>query len=410
MKILTTLSIFLLFTTSTFNAQVETCNCKIDLDFIVSKIKKMPSFKKQIKEEKLDDFNNTYNVISKEMTNPISIEKCYQLLLKQMTLVNDSHSSLTINDAFLPKEILNDDKKLADFKLTATYKNHPKTTKNITDLKTNLATQPLNSLEGIFNYGKQKIGIYFDTNKKDLIGVVLENDLKNWEVGDISFYATKINDAKYNMYQYRLSNKTPRLIKSLSFNNGRILSYKKEGNEFNFELPKTDQKEFEFKQLNENTQYLYFANFSNSKKKALLAFFNNTKDKLTAENIIIDLRSNSGGNKKYSDNFLKYLKNKNVYVITNFLTGSNGEQFTLKLKKLKKTKHLGQTTFGVIAYGINYGRSYTTPTNKFTIMPTDMNFHKYYKYESKGVTPDIKLDYTKDWIDQTLDMIKINEY
>ena len=34
----------------------------------------------------------------------------------------------------------------------------------------------------------------------------------------------------FDFYQYRLNNKTPRLIKSLSFDNGRILSYKKEGN------------------------------------------------------------------------------------------------------------------------------------------------------------------------------------
>jgi len=137
----------------------------------------------------------------------------------------------------------------------------------------------------------------------------------------------------------------------------------------------------EFKTINEDTQYLYFKTFGNSKKKALVEFYNNTKDKITAKNVIVDLRSNSGGNKKFSDPFLKLLKDKNVYVITNCFAGSNGEQFTLKLLKNKNAKHLGQTTRGIIAYGMNYGYKYKTPSGYFNLTPTDMNFHKYIAYE-----------------------------
>ena len=89
------------------------------------------------------------------------------------------------------------------------------------------------------------------------------------------------------------------------------------------------------------------------------------KTKLTAKNVIVDLRSNGGGNSKLSDPFLKLLKKKNVYIITNCFAGSNGEQFTLKLKALKNAKHLGQTTSGIIAYGMNYGYNYNTPSSTF---------------------------------------------
>ncbi|PQJ81910.1 S41 family peptidase [Polaribacter glomeratus] len=406
MKNLTTILIFFLFLSNSAFAQVETCNCKTDLDFVVAKMKKMPSYKRQIKGEKLIAFNTMYQSLSKEMTAPIAIENCYQLLLKQLLLVNDAHASLSINSKFLSESILKDKAKLASFKLTALYKNHPKTTRDIAKLKEELSNKSINDLEGIYNYkDNQKIGIYYDTNKKDLIGVVLENNLNNWEIGEISFYATHINTEKYNVYQYHLDTKTPRFVKSLTFENGRIWSYKKVGNTFNFELPKENQTELEFKQLNDNTQYLYFGNFSNSKKKKHLEFFKNTKDKLTAKNIIVDLRSNGGGNKKYSDSFLKLLKNKNIYILTNCFTVSNSEQFTVKLKKIKNAKHLGQTTFGVIAYGINYGRSYNSPSGNFTITPTDMNFNKYLKYESKGVSPEKKLAFDTDWIAQTLAII-----
>jgi C-terminal processing protease CtpA/Prc len=100
------------------------------------------------------------------------------------------------------------------------------------------------------------------------------------------------------------------------------------------------------------------------------------------------------------------LKNKNVYILTNAFTGSNGEQFTLKLLKNKNAKHLGQTTFGVIAYGMNYGYDYNTPSGHFEITPTDMNYHKYIQYEGKGIIPEIVLGFDRDWIEQTLEIIE----
>ena len=38
-----------------------------------------------------------------------------------------------------------------------------------------------------------------------------------------------------------------------------------------------------------------------------------------------------------------------------------------------------------------------------------MNFHKYFEYESKGVSPEIKLNFDKDWIEQTLEIIASNK-
>ncbi|AEH02281.1 S41 family peptidase [Lacinutrix sp. 5H-3-7-4] len=399
MKHLIAFSTIFFFGISFAFTQNETCNCKADLDFIVSKLKKMPSYKKQIKGDKKENFETVYKMLSLQMKQPIAIEACFKLLLKQTNLINDNHLSLSIKQPFLD---INSNTRKIGF-------NHPETDRNIEDLKNELSQKKTNSIEGIYNYSTSlKVGIYYDDNKNQYIGVILESNLKQWEIGDISFYAYKTINNKYNIYHYKLENKTPRLLKSLTFENGRLWSYKKKGTS-DVEFIKKNQKSFTFKQLNENTQYLYFANFSNSKKKDLLAFYEETKNKLTAKNIIVDLRSNTGGNKKYSDPFIKLLKHKNVYILTNAFTASNGEQFTLKLKKLKHATHLGQTTFGVIAYGLNYGRSYTTPSKYFSVTPTDMNFHKYFQYESIGIKPDITLDFKTDWIRQTLDIISENK-
>jgi len=388
-------------------SQTETCDCKTDLDFVVKKIQKMPSYKKQIKgDNKETQFENLYATLLEKMEQPVLVEDCFKMLIEQMSLVNDSHAALSTNNIVLSKEDIEDAAKLAAFKTTDRFKNHPKTNRNLLELTEELSNTSPEDLEGIYNHrDEQRIGIYYADNQKDLVGVILESSLNQWEAGEIRFYATHTFGNKYDVYYYHTTTRTPGLVKSLVFENGRIWSYKKEGNTNNNEFRDKSLPELDFKQINENTQYLYFGNFSNGKKDAHTKFYNDVKDKISAENIIVDLRSNTGGNKKFSDPFLKLLKNKNVYIITNCFTGSNGEQFTVKLKNLKNAKHLGQSTFGVIAYGLNYGRSYDTPSGHFSILPTDMNFHEYFEYEGKGVSPEFPLDFDKDWMAQTLEII-----
>ncbi len=410
MKRLVLLVVIFLLRIPSIEAQIETCDCRKDLDFIVAKLKRMPSYRKQIKGQKKEQFENLYIELSSELNNPIGIDACYKILLQQMTMINDVHAALEVNTDFLNKADSMNMADLKTYKKSGLFEKHPRTNKDIAILKEELSNKPQSSIEGIYKYGKSdKIGFYYMENKKNLIGVVLETNLKHWAIGEIRCYLKQTSFGKYDMYLYNKTTRAPDYLKSLTFENGRIGSYKKEGNIFNNELSVDNAEVADFKQINEDTQYLYFATFSNSKRKELKAFITNTIEKLTADNIIVDLRDNGGGNNKYSDPFVKALKHKNVYVITNSFTASNGEQFTLKLLKNKNAKHLGQITRGAIAYGMNYGNSYNTPSGNFRITPTDMNFHKYIEYEGKGILPEIKLDFTKDWIQQTLEIIELTQ-
>ncbi|MEM5564788.1 hypothetical protein WNY78_06715 [Psychroserpens sp. AS72] len=406
MRNLITISLVILFTITSVFSQSKTCDCKTDLDFIVEKMRKMPSFKKQIKGDKKDDFENTYQNLVSQMKQPLPFEDCYKLLLEQTLLVNDVHFSLGYKNAILSNEILKDSLKLKAFKLTEEFKNHPKVNLNLDVLKQRLEAEPIDAIEGIYRYGEfQKVGVYYSEDKTMLIGVLLENSLKHWEVGQIKFMATHTSNQKYNLYYYDTDTRKPGFVKSISLENGRLWSYKKEGNSFNYELPIKEQSNWEFKTINDNTQYIYLGTFSNSNKKKHQSFYKEVENKLTTENVIVDLRSNSGGNEKFSDSYVKLLKNKNVYILTNCFAGSNGEQFTLKLRQIKNSKHLGQTTRGIIAYGMNYGYNYDTPSGYFNMTPTDMNFHKFIEYEGKGIAPEIPLDFNKDWMEQTLEII-----
>ena len=79
---------------------------------------------------------------------------------------------------------------------------------------------------------------------------------------------------------------------------------------------------------------------------------------------------------------------------------SNGEQFTLRLRKLDNCVHLGQKTNGCLAYEIK-DSSYELPSGDFIAVLTKKKFKKYLKYESQGVVPDFELNNGEDWITQT---------
>lgn len=406
------LVLFLLFISISLslNAQTPTCDCKADLDFLIEKLQKMPSYKKQIKGKALDNFNDTYTRISAQMTKPISIEQCFTLLQEQMMLINDNHAKIYFNHEYFALEDYDDEDKRNAFINSDQFKNHPRTEKQIAALVSELKTKPINDIEGIYNYGsKITVGVY-KTSDLTIEGVIITSKANIWEPGQIKFSAKQNRFGKYDMLSYDDKTKKLRMIKGLTFENGRLKSFKKVGNDNNYELADKHDSDWVFKQLRDDIQYVYFGDFSSfstSNRKAFKRFYDTHKNDFNAKHIIVDLRNNGGGNSKLSDPFIKLFKKSqaNIYIVTNSFTGSNSEQFTVKLKKLQGAKHLGQSTFGVVAYGLNYGTTYTTPSGYFDVLPTDMNFHKYYPYEGKGVTPDISLDFDRNWIDQIIEMI-----
>ncbi len=392
------------------NAQIPTCDCKADLDFLIEKLQKMPSYKKQIKGEALDRFNATYNRLAEQMTKPISIEDCFILLQEQMMLINDNHAKIYFNHEYLALDDYDNEDKRNAFINSERFKTHPKTSRSLSTLIEDLQQKPQDDIEGIYNYGSQiTAGIYY-TSPTEIEGVILTSKAEIWKPGQVKFTAKKNAYGKFDMLSYDDKTKKLRMIKGLTFANGRLKSFKKVGNDYNYELADKHESDWVFKQLRDDIQYVYFGDFSSfstSNRKAFKRFYDTHKNDFNAKHIIVDLRNNGGGNSKLSDPFIKLFKKSeaNIYIVTNSFTGSNSEQFTVKLKKINKAKHLGQTTYGVVAYGLNYGTSYTTPSGYFDVLPTDMNFHKYYPYEGKGVTPDITLDFDRNWIDQIIEMI-----
>ncbi|WP_299767196.1 S41 family peptidase [uncultured Dokdonia sp.] len=393
-------------------AQTSTlCDCKKDLDFLATKMQDMISYKKQIKDTKVSEFQNVYKRLSDEMQSPITKVDCLFKLNTLLSVVKDKHASISSTGDVITKEQYQDSIYKSNFKQTAIFKEHPTVTVNLTELRARLAQIPFENIEGIYtDRYVGEIGVYETTTKGKYIAVVLESTSDFWGAGQIAYQINKIEGDEYQVLRYHPYSRKLWFQKSMLAYNGKLWGLQKELNSPNYVEAPSENENWEFKQLTDDTQYLYFGSFSNRKSnvEAFKKFYAEYKDKINASNVIVDLRNNGGGNSKYSDPFVKILKKSgaNVYVITNYFTGSNGEQFTLKLKKIKNSVHLGQRTNGIISYGMNYGTSYDSPTGNFSFTPTDMNFHKFIQYEMVGIQPEIRLDFSRDWIVQTQEIIE----
>ncbi len=410
MKRRITLLVAIVFLFSAFaKAQsTQTCNCVEELSFINEQIKEMTSFKKQMKGDKLSEYTTTLNQLEQEVTSQMSVTECFSKLNELLSVVKDKHAHIRHMKPVITSEIMKQGDELERFRESELFKNHPKSNSSVEKLIEKLSEKSFENIEGIY---KKKDGITIGIVKTGSTydGIVLTSDNKVWAPRQIAYKIIPNGENMYDVLTSDIIGGKLRFVRGLLHFNGSLWHLKKEATNVISEV-KEDQIDWEFKQLTPDTQYVYMGTFSNSSNnvKAFKKFYEETKDKFTAKNIIVDLRDNSGGNSKYSDPFYKiFKKNKmNVYVITNFWCASNGEQFTLKLKGLKNAKHLGQRTYGALAYGSNYGKLIETPSGQFAIYPTDMNFHKYLNYEYVGIIPDIKLSFDEDWVTQTLDIIK----
>lgn len=414
MKTQFTLIITVLFLSVFAFAKAQTsllCDCKKDLDFIATKMQDMTSYKKQVKGNKVTEFQNVYARLSQEMQSPITKVACLFKLNTLLSVVKDKHASIASNDALVTNEQYLDSTYRSNFKQTAIFKNHPVIDLDLKTLRNQLEQMPFDEIEGIYvDKYVGEIGVYKNEEKREYTAVVLEATSTFWGAGQIAYHIRKLGSNEYQVLRYHPISRKLWFQKSMIAYNGKLWGLQKELQGPNYVEAPAENENWEFKQLSNDTQYLYFGSFSNRKSNVadFKKFYETYKNKINATNVIVDLRNNGGGNSKYSDPFVKLLKKSGakVYIITNYFTGSNGEQFTLKLKKLKNAVHLGQRTNGIIAYGHNYGTSYDSPTGNFSFTPTDMNFHKFIDYEMVGIQPEILLDFSSDWIIQTQSIIE----
>lgn len=403
MKFLQLFFVTIIFVTS----QAQTNNTyQSDLIELKNLLQKTASYKDQIKGQSKLTYNGLFEKLLSDTVKNASDYKYFYNLAQLFFPIRDNHLTFY---------------QIANFSSDIDF---PTFKGNLDSLKSLLASKPLDSLEGIYHYDKYYSVGLFKVNKAEYIGVVLKTEITNWKKGQIAihlyeylpnyFKAIYAHPKFKNFILYPIERYTHHsLINSYFYSSfsEEVYSKNKGQNDFT-NLPK-NIADFSFKNIDTGLQYLHIKHFSADRERMQKSkeFYDSIKDLLTEPNLILDLRNNNGGANKVSKKFLtllrKYTKNGQVYILLNNGTLSQGEIFTLQLKQLQNVKTLGQTTKGMLTYGNNYGKKEKLPSQSFEVFITDMGGDKkLLPYENYGINPDIILLDTKDWIEQTIEIIR----
>ncbi|RYG16072.1 MAG: hypothetical protein EOO07_14020 [Chitinophagaceae bacterium] len=376
--------IVLLLVVAKVNAQEQ--KNVADLDALYESIQKLPSFKAQLKNDA------SYRLLYENLRNDMKSSDdfvVYQQLLKLIYPIKDNHLGLY---------------RKPDSSYTFNYF---KPAFNSVELEAKYAQTPVDSI----------IGLYFSLNGKNK-AIVYEQSprifyLQNLTTGIVEAVLNQTDPTRFEVVRF-LSPPVPYVLyRNVRFRNGRFddLGYQKQQAIAYNEL-KRSAENFEYKDLGEGVGYLRLSSFSanNANVKKATDFLNQTKSKINAPNLIVDVRNNGGGAYKTSMQFINFLTRYkgHVYILHNGFSVSNAEQFVISLKGRKNVTTLGEATKGTITYGSNYGKTIQLPSGRFLFYPTDMRgAARDLKYENVGVEPDVKLDYrTGDWINQVKEYIK----
>ena len=377
-----------------------------DLDFVYENLKKSASYKTQRNKHKV--IASKYEELKESVITP-NILLSYMKLYSLVDEVDDYHNEIYGNTPSFKYEDLKNQSFLISILNESGYNFYPKSTMNLDSLETALSKKVLTDYEGIYYY-KEYFKLAIIQKSTTLFeGIILDTKIPSWRQGETILYLVYKGNNRFRLFSGKFIDK--QFISTIDhFRVGRFLSLNWEKERaitdyYNVGFP---TEPFTKKELNAECTYIKLGSFDSSNKgiKDATSFYNSIKDNVLSKYLILDLRNNSGGGDKSSAQFYNLFKKfkGNIYVLVNFNTISNAEQFTLKLKKLNNVMVLGDNTRGMLTYGRNHAVDKVSPSALFRIHFTDLDTHwrEYLPYEGKGVTPDFYLSSTEDWIEQVV--------
>jgi hypothetical protein len=407
-----------------FPAYPQTSTYQADLDALYALLQKTPSYKDQIKEETAASYEALYQSLRNDTATTRNTFDRYIKIARLLFPIRDNHLGFfQFPHAVLKASDYGNAAAIQQYRATAYFKDYPASGLRLDSLQKRLAKKPIDSLEGIYYYDSLLMVGLYRSGTAELTGVVLHTRLPQWEKGQVAirlfeyqpqfFRAVYSHPTEKNLIYY--SNEKFRnqsLVNSWFYGTPSQSAYKKVLHQTDYVNIPRHQPPFEFTSISPGIQYLRLGNFSADPEdmKVSQAFYGRIRDSLTAAHLIVDLRNNTGGADKVSNKFLwlikKYADQGKVYVLINNGTMSQGEIFTLQLKKLSAVTTYGQTTMGTIAYGVNYGGMKKLPSGQYGAIMTDMRDHaSLLQYENYGITPENILNNQSDWVSQVLKLI-----
>ncbi len=401
------LTIFL-FSIKNIGFSQATCDCTTNYKFVYQEFLKSKSYQKVNKQLKYS-IDSTYNQTIEQITgnSENSLFECFSRAAQLVMMVNDNHNTFEIKAYPIEMASWEDKELMTRFEESLEYNLFPFYKKNIDSLYDWSLYKKNNEIEGLYLYGNHTKLILI--NESGFInGYIYETALKPWRKGEMMLRLLPQKDGRYKLLFGNPINK--KLIYNFEkFQDGFLMQLKiKKANIFH---PAYHQEIYEdntylLKQVNDTVQYLKIGSFKSSNEgiRKAKAFCDSVQFQINTKTLIVDLRGNTGGyksNSKYFNKLLKTFKG-NIVFLVNFRTKSYAEIFALQWKGKSNVTIAGTNTSGTIAFGRNYPKKQVSNDECFLTHFTDMGGIFLKKYENLGLDPDIYLDFTIDWIEQTI--------
>lgn len=397
---------FLFCISINITAQNKDCDCIKELDFVAGKLKKVPSFRSQMK-GRSDVHQKFIALLEEEIRRDKNISlNCIAYLQKYLTIIKDRH--LYIVKQVEPVEgDFNAFYQRMPYRLTPFYD----TPSEELIANTENDNDPLTTVYRNMSESYTIAVIKDPDTSGEYLGILLSSNNKYWKKGQLRFILKKTAENKYDHFEYNAyhypNHRMAYFKEGVLYPNRWIPKHK--WSDYKFNPYARGENTFDFKELSATTNYLYLGSFNGSnanKRKAdsILAIASKYIGKKSK--LILDVRNNTGGGIRTYQPFIDALqtyKGLTIYLIQNTNCASACEQFILKLKAKTNTILLGEATKGVIAYGYGNGtESYKTPCFGYKFQPTRKKFEKYLEYETTGIPADLNLDFKSDWVSQVL--------
>lgn len=378
-------------------AQEGGCNCSADLEFLHRKVRKTPSYK-----QNKEDYQKAYTRALAQARTQMDHYDCFLLINQVLLSLNDWHMGV-----FEPSAEQANQGKVS----------FPRYPGDLTKLVKRLKQIPEDEAEGIYHRkGMVSIALEYVAEEQRYQAVVIDSESENWTEGDILFNLYPKGENSFSLATGYFPAK--RAISNYAkVREGVFLrwGYVKDTTAQYFHRKVYPEQQYVYEDLSPEIDYVKVGSFKSfyPTLSEAEAFYRRIKGTLNKPHLILDLRGNTGGGNRNSDILLEqlknYLKQGQLHVLLNSWTGSNAEQYAVKLKKLKNVTTYGLPTLGALAYEKKGKVNHSLPSSGFIVtLPTKIH-KEFLSYETKGVEPDHLLSLHEDWVEQVRNHIGIKK-
>ena len=445
----------------------QNCDCSSELAYAVNYFEENnPAFQK-IKSDAgaLDDYRRQVARIEQEASLEKDPDRCIIHLDRYVKLLKDHHSGIGFN---LRREVdMSTPEAIQRFKNSETFQRFEKIELDTAAMMKDLRQRKQTDVEGVYsNSGSLVFAIVRTPGSETKYQGIIVRKNSLLDVGHLLLELDRQPDKSFDLTYHTglLGFTMKKIFRNTTIENGQMP-------EFGFakvttELPQG--KTYEFRALNDSTNYLRLSSFSGPETRELDSFYAAIADKIkNTPYLVVDVRNNGGGNEQYYFDLLPYAYTKPLVIDPAFVwvspenikrykesgandnielvermkaaksfsfipqqeggdntwaldsvsvfpkkiallfnrgTASAAEGMIVYFMQSDKVITVGENSGGYIGYG-NVMRA-QTPCGRYTLNSTTTSYKEKSKYEFVGIPPAYPAAGQADWVKYAVELLR----